>query len=188
MLSELQSSLAEDYWDDVFDVVTLNDQLLSVNELLLPVIDYARTALTEQQQRVMAYIFWRFTFLKNVIANFFGIDELPAPLSDEDESSYFWQPLSQVKEAFRSIDFGDQSVALTAKINLDFDSVVRELLKNPPGEKTLESDIFNEKALLTSFGTKSKGRGSVTYNTLVARLGNVLCYHFRSIITPDEEE
>lgn len=176
LLSTLQDLVAKGNWDDAFAILRLDRERPQSSS------SNVETLLTHQQRIVADFILYRFLFLQKVIANLFGVQEgYWAYASDA-----LTQSLEHAMVSFNNINFDDKSVALTAKIPRSSEgTVLVPLSMNPPAADAVESAIFNKKVLLTSYGTTLPAGSPVTYEFLVARLNNVVCYHLRSIITPE---
>lgn len=176
LLSTLQDYIARDNWDDAFKILRLDSEFPQVD--LLDV----ESLLTRQQRIVADYILCRFLFLQKIISKLFDVHSGYRSQS----SGLLSHSLDYAMLSFNNIDFEDKSVALTAKIPRSSEgTVLVPLSMNPPTSNTVEAAIFNEKVLLTSYGTKRPTGSLVTYESLIVRLNNVVCYHLRSIITPE---
>lgn len=176
LLSTLQNFIAKDDWDAALDILNLDPEL--PNGRLFDV----QSIITEQQRNVALYIVYRFMFLRAVISEL-----LDAYRGDvEFVQSLLSYDLGYAVDTLDCIDFDVDSVAFVAKIpRSSEDSILGLISRNPPAKDELESAIFNEKVLLTTYGTTKYFGGPIKKESMKALLGNVVSYHLRSIITPE---
>lgn len=179
LLSTLQNFIAKDDWDAALDILNLDPEL--PNGRLFDV----ESIIIEQQRNVALYIVYRFMFLRAVISELLG-----AYRGDvEFVQSLLSYDLGYAVDTLDCINFDVDSVAFVAKIpRSSEDSILGLISRNPPSADQLESAIFNEKVLLTSYGTTKYVGGPIRRESMKALLGNVVSYHLRSIITPEVDE
>lgn len=180
LLATLQEFVIKGQWDAALSILRLD---------LKPTPSWninVESLLSDQQRLVAEYIICRFMFLQQVIHQLFGAY---GGYPSQSAGSLLLWTLENAMLVYNRINFSDTTVALVTKIPRSSEgAILVPLSMNPPVASALLPEVFIEKILLTTFGSKWTDDVQATYSSLLARLYNVVCYHLRSIITPESSQ